>query len=173
MGLPVEQFIAATNANDTVPVFLKGGDYEPKPSVATISNAMDVGDPSNWVRIADMFKTDIEQIKFMITGYSYTDEQTLAAIKKVDADYNYVVCPHTAIAWQALTDWQTVHPANEATGIFLATAHPCKFPDVFPDNIAEKIDVPEQVQELEEKPKQSVLLGMGFEEFKGWLLENE
>jgi len=172
MGLPVEQFIAATNANDTVPEFLKTGVYQPKPSVATISNAMDVGNPSNWVRIADLFKGDMAQLKNLITGFSFDDNETLAAIKKVDADYNYIVCPHTAIAWQALTDYQQLHPDNEATGVFLSTAHPCKFPDVFPDNIAEKIDVPVQVQELEDKPKQSVLLGKGFDEFKGWLLAN-
>jgi threonine synthase len=172
MGLPVEQFIAATNANDTVPAFLKSGVYEPKPSVATLSNAMDVGNPSNWVRIADMFKGDMDKLKTLITGFSFDDEETLAAIKSVDADYNYIVCPHTAIAWQALKDYQKLHPDNEATGVFLSTAHPCKFPDVFPDNIAEKIDVPKQVQELEDKPKQSVLLGKEFGEFKNYLLKN-
>ena len=172
MGLPVEQFIAATNANDTVPSFLNSGVYEPKPSVATLSNAMDVGNPSNWVRIADMFKTDMDQLKKMITGFSFDDEQTLVAIKKVDTEYNYIVCPHTAIAWQALKDYQKQHPDSEATGIFLSTAHPCKFPDVFPDTIAEKIDVPEEVKELEDKVKQSVLLGKEFEEFKDYLLKN-
>ncbi len=172
MGLPVEQFIAATNANDTVPEFLKSGVYAPKPSVATLSNAMDVGNPSNWVRIAELFKGDMAQLKSLITGYSYDDTETLAAIKKVDAEYNYIVCPHTAIAWQALKDYQKAHKDSDATGIFLSTAHPCKFPDVFPDAIAEKIVVPEQVQELEAKPKQSVILGKGFEEFKGWLLAN-
>src|SRR5471030_610530 len=102
MGLPVEHFIAATNVNDTVPQYLNTGVYQPKPSVATLSNAMDVGDPSNWVRIADMFRDDADKLKAIITGFRYDDEQTLAAIKQVDADYNYVVCPHTAIAWQAL-----------------------------------------------------------------------
>lgn len=172
MGLPVEQFIAATNANDTVPEYLKSGVYQTKPSVATLSNAMDVGNPSNWVRIADMFKADMEDLKKLISGFSFDDTETLLAINKVDAVYNYVVCPHTAIAWQALKDWQKFHPDNEATGVFLATAHPCKFPDVFPDNIAEKIDIPGQVQALEDKPKQSVLLGKEFEEFKDWLLNN-
>jgi threonine synthase len=173
MGLPVEQFIAATNANDTVPEYLKSGVYQPKPSVATLSNAMDVGNPSNWVRIADMFKADVGELKKLITGFSFDDTATLVAINKVDADYNYVVCPHTAIAWQALKDWQKFHPESEATGVFLATAHPCKFPDVFPDNIGEKIDIPEQVQALEDKPKQSVILGKGFGEFKDWLLKND
>jgi threonine synthase len=173
MGLPVEQFIAATNANDTVPEYLKSGVYQPKPSVATLSNAMDVGNPSNWVRIADMFKADVDELKKLITGFSFDDTATLAAINKVDADYNYVVCPHTAIAWQALKDWQKFHTESEATGVFLATAHPCKFPDVFPDNIGEKIDIPEQVQALEDKPKQSVILGKEFGEFKDWLLKND
>jgi threonine synthase len=173
MGLPVEQFIAATNANDTVPAFLKSGVYQPKPSVATLSNAMDVGNPSNWVRIADMFKDDMDKLKSIITGFSYDDTETLAAIKKVDTDYNYIVCPHTAIAWQALKDWKKLHSDSEASGVFLATAHPCKFPDVFPDNIAEKIDVPEQVKSLEEKDRQSVILGKEFDEFKHWLLNNE
>jgi threonine synthase len=172
MGLPVEQFIAATNANDTVPEYLRSGVYQPKPSVATLSNAMDVGNPSNWVRIADMFKEDIDKLKKLITGFSFDDTETLAAIKQVDAAYNYVVCPHTAIAWKALKDWQKLHPDSEATGVFLATAHPCKFPDVFPDNIGEKIDIPEQVQALEDMPKQSVLLGKEFEEFKDLLLKN-
>ncbi len=170
MGLPVEQFIAATNANDTVPEFLKTGVYDPKPSVATLSNAMDVGNPSNWVRIADMFKDDMNKLKAMITGFRYNDEQTLAAIKQIDGDYNYIACPHTAIAWQALKDWQKLHADSEATGIFLSTAHPCKFPDVFPDSIAKKIDIPEQVRELKGKAKKVVELGRGFGDFKGWLL---
>ena len=170
MGLPVEQFIAATNANDTVPEFLKTGVYQPKPSVATLSNAMDVGNPSNWVRIADMFKDDMSQLNKLITGFTFDDAATLAAIKQVDAEYNYIVCPHTAIAWQALKDYQKQHTDSEVTGIFLSTAHPCKFTDVFPDNIAEKIIVPESVKELEGKIKKSVILGKGFEEFKGWLL---
>src|ERR1700710_1651223 len=102
MGLPVEHFIAATNANDTVPQFLKHGVYQPKPSVATLSNAMDVGNPSNWVRIADLFKEDMSQLNKLITGYSFDDEETLKAINAVYDHYQYVVCPHTAIAWQAL-----------------------------------------------------------------------
>src|ERR1700712_4421600 len=106
MGLPVHQFIAATNANDTVPEFLKTGVYQPKPTVATLSNAMDVSSPSNWVRIADLFKNDTEALKQLITGYSFNDEDTVGAIVKIFGTYKYVACPHTAIAWLALTDWQ-------------------------------------------------------------------
>jgi threonine synthase len=172
MGLPVEQFIAATNANDTVPAYLAGGVYQPKPSVATLSNAMDVGNPSNWLRIADMFKADMRQLNHLVTGYSYTDQQTLTAIKQADARYNYVLCPHTAIAWQALTDWQAKHTDSEATGVFLSTAHPCKFPEVFPAAIAKKIDVPAQVKHLHSKTKHAVAIGKDFEGFKEWLMRN-
>src|SRR5579872_1234798 len=96
MGLRSEEFIAATNANDTVPEFLKTGVYQPKPSVQTISNAMDVGNPSNWVRIADLFKDDAESLKRLVTGFSYTNEETREAIEKIYGRYNYIACPHTA-----------------------------------------------------------------------------
>src|SRR5471030_905736 len=122
MGLPVEHFIAATNANDTVPEFLKTGVYQPKPSVATLSNAMDVGDPSNWVRIADLFKNDMDVLKNLVTGYRYDDDQTLEAIKFIFDNYNYVACPHTAIAWQALRDYQQDVHLDDTAGIFLSTA---------------------------------------------------
>ncbi|MEO6149709.1 MAG: threonine synthase [Mucilaginibacter sp.] len=168
MGLPVEQFIAATNANDTVPAFLKSGVYEPKPSIATISNAMDVGNPSNWVRIADLFKDDAGQLNKLITGYSYDDDETLAALKQVFADYDYVACPHTAIAWKALKEWQADHEG--ITGVFLSTAHPCKFPDVIPAEIAAQIVVPQSVKELEGKAKQAVQLPANFDAFKAYLL---
>lgn len=170
MGLPVEQFIAATNANDTVPAFLKTGVYEPKPSVQTISNAMDVGNPSNWVRIADLFKGDEAALKQLITGYSYNDEQTVEAIEKVYADHQYVVCPHTAIAWKALKEWQSEHA--EVTGVFLSTAHPCKFPDVIPAKVAANISVPESVKELEGREKQAVQMPASFDAFKTYLLNN-
>ena len=141
-------------------------------TVATLSNAMDVGDPSNWVRIADLFKDDADELKKLVTGYSYDDEETLNAIKFVYDDYNYVVCPHTAIAWQALKDWQQDNFKTDTAGVFLSTAHPCKFPDVYPESIAGKVAVPDQVKELEKKDKQKVLLGKGFEGFKKYLLDN-
>ncbi len=173
MGLPVEQFIAATNANDTVPEFLKTGVYQPKPSVATLSNAMDVGNPSNWVRIADMFKEDADALKKLVTGYRYDDEETVKAIQQVYDNYNYVVCPHTAIAWQALKDYQQdKHTNTDVAGIFLSTAHPCKFPDVFNEDIAKHVDIPEQVKDLQAKQKLAVELGTDFEGFKAYLLVN-
>jgi threonine synthase len=173
MGLPVEHFIAATNVNDTVPEFLKTGVYQPKPSVATLSNAMDVGDPSNWVRIADLFKDDIEKLKTLVTGYRYDDDETLNAIKFIYDNNNYVACPHTAIAWQALKDWQQDNYRGDFAGVFLSTAHPCKFPDVYPRSVAGKIIVPEQVKGLAKKNKQSVALDKDFEGFKKCLLNNK
>jgi threonine synthase len=172
MGLPVQHFIAATNANDTVPEYLKSGVYQPKPSVATLSNAMDVGNPSNWVRIADLFKDDMNDLKNLVTGYRYDDEDTLEAIKFINDDYNYVACPHTAIAWQALRDWQQDNYKPDTAGVFLSTAHPCKFPDVYPKSIAAKVEIPEQVEGLWKKEKLATALGNDFEGFKKYLLEN-
>lgn len=170
MGLPVKQFLAATNVNDTVPLFLKSGIYQAKPSVQTWSNAMDVGDPSNWVRIMDLFEGNREELKKVLTAYSYNDEETLDAIKRVHADYGYIMCPHTAIAWLALKQWMNDHPSEQASGVFLSTAHPCKFPDIFPAEIAKKIDIPAQVKELEEKIQVVVSLGNDFDAFKAYLL---
>src|ERR1700744_2510073 len=172
MGLPVEHFIAATNANDAVPEFLKTGVYQPKPSVQTISNAMDVGNPSNWVRIADLFKDDKEQLSQLVTGFSYNDEETLEAVEKIYSSYNYIACPHTAIAWQALKDWQQDQPTGKVTGVFLSTAPPCKFPDVLPWHVANAIEIPGEVKKLEGKTKHAAALGIDFEEFKRYLLEN-
>ena len=172
MGLPVEHFIAATNVNDTVPEFLKTGIYQAKPSVATLSNAMDVGDPSNWVRIADLFKGELDALKAQVTGYSYNDEQTLKVIKFIYDNYHYIACPHTAIAWQALRDWQQDNYKRDVAGVFLSTAHPCKFPDVYPESIAGKVDIPEQVKDLHKKKKHAVALGRDFEGFKEYLLKN-
>ncbi|HEY1025098.1 MAG TPA: threonine synthase [Sphingobacteriaceae bacterium] len=170
MGLPVSHFLAATNVNDTVPKFLRTGAYHPRKSVPTISNAMDVGSPSNWVRIMDMFK-DHDRLGKMVTGYSFTDTETLNAIGVIFERYRYVACPHTAIGWLALEKWKSENPANNSTGIFLSTAHPCKFPDVFPDKIAHAIKPPESVKHLTEQERRSVRLANDFAAFKALLLE--
>lgn len=171
LGLPVKQFIAATNVNDTVPRFLETGNYETKPSTQTFSNAMDVGAPSNWVRIMDMFNQDVDTLKKVVTAYRFTDEETLAGIKSIDHQFNYVACPHTAIAYLAVEKYRTENPADESAAVFLSTAHACKFPDIFPEEIAAKIEIPEQVTALESKPKQADKLGADFEGFKAYLLK--
>jgi threonine synthase len=170
MGLPVRAFLAATNVNDTVPIFLQTGLYQAKPSVQTWSNAMDVGDPSNWVRIMDLFGGDRSLVKKWVSAYSFNDEETLEAIELVYKKYGYIMCPHTAIAWLALHSWMNNHQSDQIAGVFLATAHPCKFPDIFPADIASKIDIPEQVKELEGKERVSASLGNDFKGFKAYVL---
>jgi threonine synthase len=171
LGLPVKQFIAATNVNDTVPRFLESGVYETKPSTQTYSNAMDVGAPSNWVRIMDLFDQDVEAVKKVVTSYRFTDEETLRGIKELDNKLNYVACPHTAIAYLAIEKYRSENPSDESAAVFLSTAHACKFPDIFPADIAAKIEIPEQVKALESKPKHADQLGVDFEGFKGYLLK--
>lgn len=167
MGLPVKQFIAATNVNDTVPRFFQTGIYETRPSVQTYANAMDVGAPSNWVRIMELFKNDEVELKKIVQSQSYTDEQTLQAIQDIYKQYDYVACPHTAIAWLALKAYQAKHPGS--AGIFLSTAHPCKFPDIFPEPIKQKIEVPEQVKDLADRKKYATAMDGKFESFKAYL----
>jgi len=171
LGLPVKQFIAATNVNDTVPRFLESGVYETKPSTQTYSNAMDVGAPSNWVRIMDLFDQDIESIKKVVTSYRFTDDETLEGIKALDGKLNYVACPHTAIAYLAIEKYRTEKPTDDSAAVFLSTAHACKFPDIFPVGIAAKIEIPEQVKALESKPKHADQLDVDFEGFKNYLLK--
>ena len=170
MGLPVKQFIAATNANDTVPRYLETGVYEARPAVSTYANAMDVGAPSNWVRIMDLFKQDRSELLKRVKGYTFSDEETLEAIEALYEKYGYVACPHTAIAWRALKSYQEASPADTFAGAFLSTAHPCKFPDVFPANIAAGIAQPPQVEELRSKVKQVVAIEADFKDFKAYLL---
>lgn len=172
MGLPVKQFIAATNANDTVPRFLETGIYETRPSVQTYANAMDVGAPSNWVRIMEMFNQDREKLKEMVKGYHYSDAQTVQAITDIFERFDYVACPHTAIAWLAVQEYQVQNPSDEDTFVFLSTAHACKFPDVFPKEIALKMEIPEQVEELKRKEKSATQMSADFETFKTFLLDN-
>jgi len=173
LGLPVKQFIAATNINDTVPRFLKTGVYETKPSTQTYSNAMDVGAPSNWIRIMDLFDEDVESLKKVITSYRFNDEETLASIKEIDEKFDYVACPHTAIAYLATEKFRQENPEDESATVFLSTAHACKFPDIFPVDIAAKIKIPEQVTALESKPQHADKLGVDFEGFKDYLLEEK
>ncbi|MCJ0742111.1 threonine synthase [Pedobacter montanisoli] len=171
MGLPVKQFIAATNVNDTVPRYLESGIYQTKPSVPTYANAMDVGAPSNWVRIMDLFHNDMEAVKTMIKAYRFTDEETLNGMKAIFDKYNYIACPHTAIAYLATERYKSENKTNDETTVFLSTAHPCKFPEVFPVEMAAKIEVPAQVRDLMHKPKQSEQLAADFNVFKAYLMQ--
>ena len=169
MGLPVKRFIAATNVNDTVPRFLNDGQYAPRPSVQTLANAMDVGNPSNWVRIMDLFGNDRDAVKQVVSSYTVTDVETREAIQVLFDRYGYLACPHTAIAWLAAERYRTQHPGTYAS-VFLSTAHPCKFPEVFPPKLAAKIATPSQVHQLEGRQKRTVPMGADFNVFKRYLL---
>jgi len=170
MGLPVKQFIAATNVNDTVPRYLENGVYETKPSVQTYANAMDVGAPSNWVRIMDLFNQDLANLKGKVVAYRFDDEETLSAIKEIYKKFDYIACPHTAIAYLAIDQYRKDNPADKSAAVFLSTAHPCKFPDIFPKDMANEITIPSQVKALENKPKHADKLGVDFQGFKDYLL---
>jgi len=171
MGLPVKQFIAATNLNHVVPDYLISGDYAPLPSVETISNAMDVGNPSNFVRMKLLAGEDFEAVRALVTGRFYDDAQTRRAIREVHERTGYVLCPHTAVAYLALTDY--LHSIDEAvTGVVLSTAHPAKFLPTVEEAIGEKLPLPQRLADLLGKKKEAVAMGTGFEEFKGWLLAN-
>ena len=172
LGLPVKQFIAATNINDTVPRFLESGIYQTRPSSQTYSNAMDVGAPSNWIRIMDLFDQDVDQLKNVVTSYRFTDEETLEGIKDLDQKLNYVACPHTAIAYLAVEKYRKENLTDNSAAVFLSTAHACKFPDIFPADIAAKIDIPSQVTALESLPKHADQLEADFDGFKRYLLNN-
>lgn len=170
MGLPVKHFVAATNANDTVPRFLKEGHYQPHSVVPTLSNAMDVADPSNWTRIMDLFGGQTAQLAQMLSARSYTDEETQEAIATLYEQFNYVACPHTALAWKAAKDFRQEVP-GEYANIFLSTAHPCKFPEVFSAEQLAKAGLPEQVKDLRHKETHKTPMKAEYSTFKSFLLD--
>lgn len=170
LGLPVKHFIAATNSNDIVPEFLNTGEYKAKPSVQTLANAMDVGDPSNFVRILDLFNNDLSALKERLSSCAFNDEQIKKAIVEVYETENYVVCPHTATGYLAVKVDQEQHPGQKKTAyVVLATAHPCKFPDVF-EELNIQYDIPAQVEELYKKANQKKNMKNNFEDFKAHLM---
>lgn len=142
-GLPVKHFIAACNANDVVYQFMQTGAYAPKKAVPTISNAMDVGNPSNFIRILEIFKKQSLELKSMLSAYSTTDDQTRQLILEVDQKFNYLLDPHGAVGYDALQRYQEEYPAQK--GIILETAHPIKFLDVVEPVIGRKIPIPESI----------------------------
>ena len=167
MGLPISKFIAATNANDVVPQYLASGTYTPTPSVPTLSNAMDVGNPSNFARMLDLYGSTWNNMKENIIGYAYDDETTKAAMREVKSTYNYVIDPHGAVAYLALKDYQKTH---DAVGVILETAHPAKFLDGVESILEQKIPIPERLASLADKKKEARLSPTDFGDFKEWLL---
>lgn len=168
MGLPVEKFIAATNTNNAVPLFITSGSYSPKTSIATISNAMDVGNPSNFVRMSRLLDDDIEMIRKMIAGYYFTDEETRGAMQEIYRSTGYVLCPHTAVAYLGLETYKK-HNREEMSGVVLSTAHPAKFLELVESTLETKIPIPENLGKLISKEKHSVKTSNSFKDFKFWL----
>ena len=168
MGLPIHKMIAASNDNDIVPTYLDTGVFDPRPSVSTISNAMDVGNPSNFARMLDAFDNDWEKLTEEIEGASYTDEETRETMRKVKNETGYVLDPHGAIGYRALKDYQKEN--DECTGIFLETAHPAKFKEVVEETLEIEIEVPERLALHLKLEKKSTLMEASFESFKEYLM---
>lgn len=156
-GLPIKHFIAACNANDVVPTFFETNTYTPKKSVQTISNAMDVGNPSNFVRILEIFDQQIGALKNRVSATSVTDEETKMALKKVYENSNYLLDPHGAVGYHALENYLEKHPMQK--GIVVETAHPVKFFDVVEPIIGDQVEIPEAIQKLLQLPKRSNSIG--------------
>jgi threonine synthase len=164
MGLPIQHFIAATNINDIVPNYLTTGLFSPKPSRATLSNAMDVGNPSNFARMADLFQNDRTAMRNVITGFSFTDDETREAMKKVFTESNYMLEPHGAIGYLGLKKFHSQHP--KCNGIFLETAHPAKFSEVVEQTLGQKIEIPISLKKFLSKEKATVKTPSCFLSFK-------
>ena len=167
MGLPVKRFIAANNRNDIFLQYLKTGVYTPRPSVPTIANAMDVGDPSNFARILDLYDHSHEAICREISGFRYTDEQIADTVKRVYAEKHYLLDPHGACGYRALEDG--LKPGE--TGVFLETAHPAKFLETVENIIGEEVEIPAKLQRFMVGEKQSILMEKDFDSFKSYLMK--
>lgn len=169
MGLPVEKFIAATNANDIVPHYIETGLFEAKDSIATISNAMDVGNPSNFPRMLALHGGNYDAVKANVIGKSYSDDETREAMKEVYDQHGYVMCPHTAVAYLGLSDY-IKESGSEANGVLLSTAHPAKFDDIVDPILNTQIAMPAHLKEISEREKVAIEMSKEFEDFKTYLL---
>jgi threonine synthase len=168
-GLPVEQFIAAVNRNDVIARYLATGDYQPVKAVATLSNAMDVGEPSNFIRIEEIFGRQWTSLTDRLMAASITDEETTETIRRVYEEKEYLLDPHGAVGYLALERYLSAHPGQK--GIFLETAHPVKFPDSVEAITGKPIPVPEHVKPLLEQPKVSTVIGPDINLLKKELLK--
>ncbi len=154
MGMPVKRFIAAVNANKVFPEFLKSGEYKPQPSLHTLANAMDVGDPSNFARVYELFGKDVNELRKVVSSYSYDDELIAKAIAEVSEKYGYICDPHGAVGYAALRD----NLAEGETGLFLETAHPAKFIDTVEKYAGKKVEIPARLAKFLNGKKQSVVI---------------
>lgn len=166
LGLPIEHFVAATNINDTVPQFLATGTYEPKPSIATISNAMDVGNPSNFIRIQELYHNDLAEFKKDFSSYSYDDVETTQTLLDLYKKTGYIAEPHGVVGYLGLKKELSRFPS--AIGVFLETAHPIKFLDTVEPVLGLTLPIPSQIESVLDKPKVSVKIKT-YDELKAFL----
>ena len=167
-GLPIEHFVAACNANNVVTEYLQTEKYIPKKSLTTISNAMDVGSPSNFVRILELFDQKFLSLKQNMSSYSFSDAETKTILKEIYLDKHYLLDPHGAVGYAGLKQYISEH--KDAAGIFLETAHPVKFYDVVEPVISDKVPIPSTVQDILNLKKESVQMTANYEELKNFLL---
>jgi threonine synthase len=170
MGLPVIKYVAACNANDVLPHYVRSGEFIAKPSIKTISNAMDVGNPSNFVRIVSLFQNDYHLIKKVLFSQSFSDDETRKAMKEVNKKYNYIIDPHGAVGCLALNEYIKSYPGDYLS-IILETAHPAKFLDEVENVIGKSIQMPDRLRVCLEKEKHSIKLSKDFNEFKSFLTD--
>ncbi|MBI45267.1 MAG: threonine synthase [Candidatus Marinimicrobia bacterium] len=168
IGIPIYQFIGATNSNDIVPNYLITEKYKPKPSVQTISNAMDVGNPSNLVRIIDLY-SDIDSIRSNLLSWSFNDDETSIMISDISKKYDYVMCPHSSIGLLGLLKYMSMQ-SNHMNNVFLGTAHPGKFSDIVNPIINDTIELPKRLKDVLLLEKKSVELNNDYNEFYDYLL---
>ncbi|HOV13597.1 MAG TPA: threonine synthase [Spirochaetota bacterium] len=168
MGLPVKKFIAATNINDVVPEYLDTGIFKPRPSLATHSNAMDVGNPSNFARMTTLYKTK-DDMKRDIVGYKITDKETVDTIKNVYEKTGYLLDPHGAVAYKAIEFYKNDNVENNIPMVFLETAHPAKFNEVIKDNLGIDVNIPKVLKEALKLEKKSIKIGNRYEDLKSFL----
>lgn len=171
MGLPIQHMIAATNLNDIVPKYLKTGEYEPKVSVRTISNAMDVGNPSNFARLKDLYYKEqcntCDMMSQDIKGYAFDDDETRKAVRNIYDKFQYIMDPHGAVGFLALEQYQKENP--ETVGVILETAHPSKFIEDVEDILKTKVDIPERLAKLANQPKSAIRMSTAYLEFREWI----
>jgi len=167
MGLGIRPFIASSNANNAVTDYLATGIYKPKPTIATITNAMDVGDPGNFPRLLRLFSGRHDEMNAQIKGYWFDDAQTRASIEELRSLYGYEADPHGAVAYLGIKEYQK---ENDATGIFLETAHPVKFKAETGNDKYSDVSIPENLRELFLLPKKAIKMAPSFSELKSFLL---
>lgn len=166
-GLPINHFIASSNCNAIVPDFLTTGLYSPKPSVATIANAMDVGDPNNFPRLMELYSHNIDAIKNDISGYAYNDDEIRQSLKTCYKKYNYLLDPHGTTGYEAI---KTYCNTNNSIGLFLETAHPGKFQEEVEKTISESFTLPEKLQLFVKKEAKFEELSANYDDFREYLM---